>query len=243
MKLIDLIVSQEFLWSYIGLMTVASVVKIAAGERALRREHDEISVVMHILQGSTDPMDKLRLLQVWAVGGRAALDGVKSVTSVALSSSRSITQRATRTFLAAITSIEVAGHVRDGFRPGDEFFRERMRAFGPQTTQFADGLVRVSLLGTFIGMIAALSIASYSLSGDLGGSGNGMQKVQFFLEQLLESAAIKFWISAAGLGLAIFLRIWQVRVNHRLDVLGERLGYTFEMALKDANVSGAWCPR
>ncbi|MEO5333360.1 MAG: hypothetical protein H7839_15210 [Magnetococcus sp. YQC-5] len=92
--------------------------------------------------------------------------------------------------------------------------------------------ISLGLLFTFIGLVAALSLASNTISQVVSGAGTTTpdaqnKLIQIALAELLKTASFKFWTSIAGLLSAIFLGIgerWAMRIVHgQFDTLNRHL--------------------
>jgi hypothetical protein len=100
--------------------------------------------------------------------------------------------------------------------------------------------VGLGLLGTFIGLIAALTFSTQSLT-----SAVNQEQIKSALNQLLTTAAAKFYISAAGLvaslALSLFIRIVLKRLHRRVhqinDALEERLFFVTEQTITERQLS------
>ncbi|HEY6259680.1 MAG TPA: hypothetical protein VIY51_28215 [Xanthobacteraceae bacterium] len=100
--------------------------------------------------------------------------------------------------------------------------------------------VGLGLLGTFIGLIAALTFSTQSLT-----SAVDQQQIKDALNQLLTTAAAKFYISAAGLvaSLVLSLSIRLIlkrlhRTAHQInDALGERILFVTEQYITEKQLS------
>jgi hypothetical protein len=100
--------------------------------------------------------------------------------------------------------------------------------------------VGLGLLGTFIGLIAALTFSTQSLT-----SADNQEQIKTALNQLLTTAAAKFYISAAGLVASLILSLFikltlkhlHGRVHQINDALEERLLFVSEQTIAARQLS------
>src|SRR5207253_84688 len=105
---------------------------------------------------------------------------------------------------------------------------------------FGDFIIRLSLLGTFMGLIAALTIASGNIGAAQGSAAEQSAHMRDFIQVLLATAANKFWISAVGVGCALIVQMYRSSVERAAHIA--RLGDAFDHALTDPQIAAAWCP-
>src|SRR6201999_3239588 len=105
---------------------------------------------------------------------------------------------------------------------------------------FGDFIIRVALLGTFMGLIAALTIASANIGAAQGSAAAQSAHMRDFIQVLLATAANKFWISAVGIGCALIVQIYRAAAEKAQHIV--RLGDAFDHALTDPSSAAAWCP-
>src|SRR6201999_3026116 len=105
---------------------------------------------------------------------------------------------------------------------------------------FGDFIIRVALLGTFMGLIAALTIASANIGAVQGSAADQSAHMRDFIQVLLATAANKFWISAVGVGCALIVSIYRAASERAHHI--QRLGDAFDHALTDPPIAAAWCP-
>jgi hypothetical protein len=105
---------------------------------------------------------------------------------------------------------------------------------------FGDFIIRVALLGTFMGLIAALTIASANIGAAQGTAEVQSAHMRDFIQVLLATAANKFWISAVGVGCALIVQIYRSTSEKAQHIVS--LGDAFDHALTDPAIADAWCP-
>ena len=98
----------------------------------------------------------------------------------------------------------------------------------------------MALLGTFMGLIAALTIASANIGAAQGSAEAQSAHMRDFIQVLLATAANKFWISAVGVGCALVVQIYRSGSERAQHIV--RLGDAFDHALTDPATADAWCP-
>lgn len=156
---------------------------------------------------------------------------------------RSALKRATAIWLGAIVSVPFTRHSVEGLRPAYDSISLHMRRYRPKISEVGDTLVRLALLGTFAGLIAALTIASANIGMVATSEEAQNAQTQQFIHDLLASAATKFWISAVGIACALVLRAGQHLMDSTIDAITSRVSLDLDLALNDPDVIRAWCPR
>jgi hypothetical protein len=153
---------------------------------------------------------------------------------------QSATARATAYYLGAMAALPAERHSLEGLRPSRAMIEDEYRRLHRGLSGFPDFIIRVALLGTFMGLIAALSIASANIGAAQGTAADQSAHMRDFIEVLLATAANKFWISAVGVGCALIVQIYRSSVERAPHIA--RLGDAFDHALTDPEIAAAWCP-
>jgi hypothetical protein len=153
---------------------------------------------------------------------------------------RSATARATASYLGAMAALPAERHSLEGLRPARGMIEDEYRRLHRGLSGFGDFIIRLSLLGTFMGLIAALTIASANIGAAQGTAAEQSAHMRDFIQVLLATAANKFWISAVGVGCALIVQIYRSGVERAAHIV--RLGDAFDHALTDPEIAAAWCP-
>jgi hypothetical protein len=153
---------------------------------------------------------------------------------------QSATARATAYYLGAMAALPAERHSLEGLRPARTMIEDEYRRLHRGLSGFADFVIRLSLLGTFMGLIAALTIASANIGAAQGSPADQSAHMRDFVQVLLATAANKFWISAVGVGCALIVQVYRSYVEKAAHVV--RLGEAFDHALTDPEIAAAWCP-
>ncbi len=153
---------------------------------------------------------------------------------------KSATARATASYLGAMAALPVERHSLEGLRPARTMIEDEYRRLHKGLSGFGDFIIRLALLGTFMGLIAALTIASANIGAAQGSAADQSAHMRDFIQVLLATAANKFWISAVGVGCALIVQIYRTSVERAAHIL--RLGDAFDHALTDPEIAAAWCP-
>ena len=125
-------------------------------------------------------------------------------------------------------------------RPQNFFNPRNLRVQYDFVRSLPNFFVGLGLLGTFIGLIAALTFSTRSLTTAVN-----QEQIKAALSQLLTTAAAKFYISAAGLVASLILSICirlVLKYLHGLvhqinDALEERLLFVSEQAITEKQLS------
>jgi hypothetical protein len=144
-------------------------------------------------------------------------------------------------YLGLLTATPVSRHSLEGLRPARNFLADEYQRRDKGLRGFGDFIIRLALLGTFMGLIAALAIASANIGTAQGSEAEQSEHMRTFIQLLLATAANKFWISAVGIGCAIVIQVYQAMTRHMVFVT--RLGDAFDRAIADPDISALWCPR
>lgn len=153
---------------------------------------------------------------------------------------KSATERATANYLGAMAALPAERHSLEGLRPARMMIDDEYRRLHKGLSGFGDFIIRLALLGTFMGLIAALSIASANIGADQSSQVDQSAHMRDFIQVLLATAANKFWISAVGVGCALIVQIYRSGAEKALHIV--RLGDAFDHALTDPAIAAAWCP-
>jgi hypothetical protein len=152
----------------------------------------------------------------------------------------SATARATATYLGAMAALPAERHSLEGLRPARTLIEDEYRRLHRGLAGFGDFIIRLALLGTFMGLIAALTIASANVGAAQGSPAEQSAHMRDFVGILLATAANKFWISAVGVGCALIVTIYRASAEKAAHIA--RLGEAFDHALTDPEIAAAWCP-
>lgn len=153
---------------------------------------------------------------------------------------RSATARATASYLGAMAALPAERHSLEGLRPARTMIEDEYRRLHRGLSGFGDFIIRLALLGTFMGLIAALTIASANIGAAQGSAADQSAHMRDFIQVLLATAANKFWISAVGVGCALVVQVYRSSVEKAAHIA--RLGDAFDHALTDPEIAAAWCP-
>jgi len=153
---------------------------------------------------------------------------------------QSATARATAAYLGVMAAVPAERHSLEGLRPARTMIEDEYRRLHRGLAGFGDFIIRISLLGTFMGLIAALTIASANISVAQGPAAETSAHMRDFIQVLLATAANKFWISAVGVACALIVTIYRSGADKTDHIV--RLGDAFDHALTDPEIAAAWCP-
>ena len=153
---------------------------------------------------------------------------------------KSATARATASYLGVMAAVPAGRHSLEGLRPARTMLEDEYRRLHRGLSGFGDFIIRLSLLGTFMGLIAALTIASTNIGVAQGSAEAQSAHMRDFIQVLLATAANKFWISAVGVGCALIVQIYRSTSEKARHIV--RLGDAFDHALTDPAIADAWCP-
>jgi hypothetical protein len=153
---------------------------------------------------------------------------------------KSATARATASYLGVMAALPAQRHSLEGLRPARLMILSEYRRLHRGLRGFGDFIIRVALLGTFMGLIAALSIASANIGAAHGSVADQSAHMRAFIQALLATAANKFWISAVGIGCALVVQIYRF-ASERSDHIVQ-LADAFDRALADPAIAEAWRP-
>lgn len=153
---------------------------------------------------------------------------------------KAATARATANYLGVMAAVPAERHSLEGLRPARTMLEDEYRRLHKGLSGFGDFIIRLALLGTFMGLIAALTIASANIGAAQGSAADQSAHMRDFIQVLLATAANKFWISAVGVGCALIVQIYRSGSERAQHIV--RLGDAFDHALTDPDIAAAWCP-
>ena len=153
---------------------------------------------------------------------------------------KSATARATASYRGVAMAVPAERHSLEGLRPARTMIEDQYRRLHKGLNGFGDFIIRLALLGTFMGLIAALTIASSNIGALQGSAVDQNAHMRDFIQLLLATAANKFWISAVGVGCALVVTVYRSSAEKAVHIAG--LGDAFDHALTDPEIAAAWCP-
>jgi len=243
-----LFASSSFLFVYSGLLvvlTVAGIVRNQLSIAAEARVAREIARVVDAAHGldADGKVGQLLLLNE-STGARIltheACRQDDLVAHKVWRNPRSATARATASYLGVMAAVPAARHSLEGLRPARTLLEDEYRRLHRGLSGFGDFIIRLALLGTFMGLIAALTIASANIGAAQGSAEAQSAHMRDFIQVLLATAANKFWISAVGVACALIVQIYRAVSERAQHIV--RLGDAFDHALTDREIAAAWCP-
>jgi len=234
-NVVEIIISPLFMEVFIFALVALTIGLIIRWEACLKVERESAREIVAVIDAEEAPERKLAQLKFVCESPADIGNAIAKHTA-----RPSSTKQAVRHFISAMEEVPANQHFREGLRPSDAFIGGQMRKDFPRIAAYSDTVIRLSLIGTFAGLIAALSIASSNIGTNLSEGSDAASRMQEFLQQLLASAAVKFWISAVGLVLALILRQWQSRIDSTLSKIALNVGDAFDLALADPAVAAAW---
>ena len=235
-----------FVLSYSAILLAITLLSILNSERRVAQEQANAVQLTEILEAQSPPDQRLRLLNRLTDARITTNESCRNeplTSRERLAASRSTILRATARLLGGLTSVPSSRHSLEGLRPAVDVLDEQVRRHTPRLAALGDVVIRIALLGTFAGLIAALTIASANIGVVQASEQAQSDQMRQFIEQLLATAATKFWISAVGIGCALLLRAWQNRLDRQLATLTAKVGLAFDLAVARPEVARAWCPR
>jgi hypothetical protein len=243
-----LFASSSFLFVYSGLLVLLTVVGIVrnqlsiAAEAKVSREIARQVDAAHALDASGKVAQLLLLNE--STGARIltheACRQDDLVEHRVWRNPRSATARATASYLGVMAAVPAARHSLEGLRPARTMLEDEYRRLHRGLSGFGDFIIRLALLGTFMGLIAALTIASANIGAAQGSAEAQSAHMRDFIQVLLATAANKFWISAVGVGCALVVQIYRSTSERAQHI--SRLGDAFDHALTHPDIAAAWCP-
>ena len=248
MDIARIFASSSFLFVYSGLLVILTIVAIVRNQIELNSEAKVSRDVIKIVDAAytRDAAGKVaQLVQLNESTGARILTheacrrddlGEHKVWR----NPTSATARATASYLGAMAALPAERHSLEGLRPARTLIEDEYRRLHRGLAGFGDFIIRLSLLGTFMGLIAALTIASANVGAAQGSPAEQSAHMRDFVGILLATAANKFWISAVGVGCALIVTIYRASVEKAAHIV--RLGDAFDHALTDPEIAAAWCP-
>lgn len=248
MDIARLFASSSFLYIYSGLLVLLTV-------SAIIRNHISIISEIQVSRDITGLVDAAQFLESDGKVAQLLLlnesTGARILTHEACRSDdlgehkvwrnpKSATARATASYLGVMAAVPAARHSLEGLRPARTMLEDEYRRLHKGLSGFGDFIIRVALLGTFMGLIAALTIASANIGAAQGSAEVQSAHMRDFIQVLLATAANKFWISAVGVGCALIVQIYRSSSERAQHIV--RLGDAFDHALTDPAAAAAWCP-
>ncbi|MGZ5987206.1 MAG: hypothetical protein ACXWK7_19945 [Caulobacteraceae bacterium] len=248
MDIARLFASSSFLFVYSGLLILLTVVGIVRNhlsiiaEAKVSREIASLVDAAHGLDASGKVAQLLLLNE--STGARIltheACRQDDLVEHRVWRNPRSATARATANYLGVMAAVPAARHSLEGLRPSRTMLEDEYRRLHRGLSGFGDFIIRLALLGTFMGLIAALTIASANIGAAQGTAEAQSAHMRDFIQVLLATAANKFWISAVGVGCALIVQIYRSASERAQHIV--RLGDAFDHAITDPDIAAAWCP-
>ena len=240
--------STTFLFAYSGLLVLLTGLAIVRNQISLVLEtkvsRDIIRVIeaAHAREGSGKVAQLLLLNE--STGARILTNEACRLDDLeehrVWRNPKSATARATAHYLGLMAALPAERHSLEGLRPARLPLEEEYRRLHKGLGGFGDFIIRLALLGTFMGLIAALTIASANIGADQATPAEQSAHMRDFIQVLLATAANKFWISAVGIGCALIVQVYRAISEKALHIV--RLGDAFDHALTDPEIAAAWCP-
>lgn len=236
----EFVASPVFVMTYVGIIAVMVLWRMMLDWRTLRREQEDVNGFLRRLEDVGSTEFKSRLLLSFAEDNSPSVRKERDAPRIAFMAQSDLLRRVLLLLQHARATVPSKLY-EQGVLPS----AYGLRAYGIgspfRSSAAADLVIRVALLGTFVGIVAALTIASGGLtSGSASGSGR-LSEMQGILQQLLASAAAKFWISAAGLAGAIILLTFERYCLRAASALTERVGSALDEILSDPAAARALC--
>ena len=248
MDIAKIFASSSFLFIYSGLLVLLTVVAIVLNHLSITAEtkvsRDIIKLVdaAHFLDARGKVAQLLLLNE--STGARILTHDACRADDLGehkvWRNPTSATARATASYLGVMAAVPAGRHSLEGLRPARRVLEDEYRRLHKGLSGFGDFIIRVALLGTFMGLIAALTIASANIGAAQGSADVQSAHMRDFIQVLLATAANKFWISAVGVGCALIVQIYRSTSEKAQHIV--RLGDAFDHALTDPEIAAAWCP-
>lgn len=243
-----LFASESFLFVYSGFLIILTALAIVRNQISLNLETKSSRDITRVIEtaharDSAGKVAQLLLLNE-STGARILThDACRShdlAEHKAWRTPKFATERATAAYLSLMTAVPAERHSLEGLRPARAIIEEEYRRLHKGLGGFADFIIRVALLGTFMGLIAALTIASANIGAPQGSEADQSAHMRDFIQVLLATAANKFWISAVGIACALIVQIYRSTAEKAAHIA--KLGEAFDRALTDPEIAAAWCP-
>ncbi|HLZ73458.1 hypothetical protein [Phenylobacterium sp.] len=248
MDIARLFASSGFLFVYSGLLIFLTVVAIVRNQISINAEAEASRGIIklvdaaHHLDGSGKVAQLLLLNE--STGARILTHAACRADDLGehkvWRNPSSAAARATASYLGVMAAVPAGRHSVEGLRPARTMLEDEYRRLHRGLSGFGDFIIRVALLGTFMGLIAALTIASANIGAEQGTAEAQSAHMRDFIQVLLATAANKFWISAVGVGCALIVQIYRSTSEKAQHIA--RLGDAFDHALTDPAIAAAWCP-
>jgi hypothetical protein len=240
---VEMFASSEFLFAYSGLLVALTALAILRDQLSRSREAEASRQITDILErahtGEQDAKIAQLILLGEMTGARIRISEAYRLPAGAdRRRPKTATAKATGSFLGAVTSLPVERHSLEGLCPASTVLENQYRRFRKGLSGFGDFIIRVALLGTFMGLIAALSIASSNIGTEYSSAAEQSAHMRSFIQALLATAANKFWISAIGIGCALAVQVYRFGFERPRHI--ERLGDAFDRVLSDPETVQAW---
>jgi hypothetical protein len=244
----EVFASSWFLFIYSGLLVLLTVIALVRNHASIISEtkasHEIIKLVdaAHPLDASGKVAQLLLLNE--STGARILTHDACRADDLGehkvWRNPKSAIARATANYLGVMAAVPAGRHSLEGLRPSRTMLEDEYRRLHRGLSGFGDFIIRLALLGTFMGLIAALTIASANIGAAQGSADAQSAHMRDFIQILLATAANKFWISAVGVGCALIVQIYRSSSEKAQHIV--RLGDAFDHALTDPQIAAAWCP-
>ena len=249
MGIAEFFASSAFLFVYSGILVSLTVIAIVRNHLSIASETKVARDIVKLVETAHSVDAKGKVAQLLLLN---EFTGARILTHDACRKDdlgehkvwrnpKSATARATANYLGVMAAVPSERHSLEGLRPSRTFLEDAYRRLHKGLSGFGDFIIRVALLGTFMGLIAALTIASANIGAAQGSAADQSAHMRDFIQTLLATAANKFWISAVGIGCALIVQIYRNTSEKARHIV--RLGDAFDHALTDPDIAAAWCPR
>jgi len=244
----ELFASSGFLFVYSGMLLLLTGVAIVRNHISITSESKVSRDIIKVIEGANgrDASGKIEQLLILndSTGARILThDACRSDDlgeHKVWKNPKSATAKATASYLGLMAALPAERHSLEGLRPARTTIEDEYRRLHKGLSGFADFIIRLALLGTFMGLIAALTIASANIGIVEGSAADQSAHMRDFIQVLLATAANKFWISAVGIGCALLVQIYRSSAEKAPHIA--RIGDAFDHALTDPEIAAAWCP-
>ena len=249
MEVAEFFASSSFLFVYSGLLVSLTVIAIVRNHLSIASEAKVSREIIKLVETAHSLDAKGKVAQLLLLNETT---GARILTHDACRKDdlgehkvwrnpKSATARATANYLGVMAAVPAERHSLEGLRPSRTVLEDAYRRLHKGLSGFGDFIIRVALLGTFMGLIAALTIASANIGAVQGSAAVQSAHMRDFIQVLLATAANKFWISAVGIGCALIVQIYRSTSEKARHIV--RLADAFDHALTDPDIAAAWCPR
>jgi hypothetical protein len=244
----ELFASSTFLFVYSGLLVLLTGIAIVRNHISLTAETKVAGEIIAVVEAAHtgDAASKVGQLLVLneSTGARILTNDACRRDDLGehrvWRNPKAATARATANYLGVMAAVPAERHSLEGLRPARAMLEDGYRRLHKGLGGYGDFIIRVALLGTFMGLIAALTIASANIGSAEGSVADQSAHMRDFIQVLLATAANKFWISAVGIGCALIVQIYRSMAEKAVHIV--RLGEAFDRALTDPEIAAAWCP-